>query len=39
MSREELPKPQGVCPYCGKEVYIDLEKHILICKLEPKFTH
>ena len=39
MARNEMPKPEGICPYCGKEVYKDLNKHSLICKLESKITH
>jgi len=34
MAEEKIPKPEGVCPYCGKTIYVGLEKHMLICKLE-----
>jgi len=27
-------KPEGICPYCGKEVYYHLKEHLLICRLE-----
>jgi len=30
----ELPKPKGICKYCGKPVYMDLEKHENICRFE-----
>lgn len=39
MAKKDLPKPEGICPYCGKEVYKDLNKHVLICKLESRSIH
>jgi hypothetical protein len=34
MPKENLPKPEGICPYCGKPIYIGLSKHLLICRLK-----
>jgi len=32
--KEKLPEPEGVCPFCGKTIYIGLKEHMMICKLE-----
>lgn len=34
MSKEKLPEPEGICPYCGKPIYTHFSEHVLICKLE-----
>jgi len=33
MSEKKI-KPEGICPYCGKEIYTNFEEHVIVCKLE-----
>jgi len=32
--KNEMPKPEGICKFCKKPIYIDLARHELICKLK-----
>lgn len=34
MKEEKLPKPEGICRFCGKPIYVKLKEHELICRFE-----
>jgi len=33
-TKVELPKPEGICKFCKKPIYIGLDKHELICQFK-----
>jgi len=30
----ETPKPEGICRFCKKSIYVDLAKHELVCQFK-----